>query len=84
MIDESRCLFIAIKFLADRVVGAHFIFLSSLQFLSVLCAFQISRNLPAIMQKYNLDELISLQELRSRVANEFRRHSRVDNEKVSL
>ncbi|CAI7930697.1 unnamed protein product [Closterium sp. NIES-54] len=40
------------------------------------------RALPSIMFRYNLDEVITRQELRSRIANEFRRHKDVENPKV--
>eukprot|EP00244_Chara_vulgaris_P012822 TRINITY_DN6945_c0_g1_i8.p1 TRINITY_DN6945_c0_g1~~TRINITY_DN6945_c0_g1_i8.p1 ORF type:complete len:139 (-),score=24.92 TRINITY_DN6945_c0_g1_i8:51-467(-) len=42
----------------------------------------VSRELPEIMNRYNLHEVVTLGELRSRVAAEFRKHPRVINPKV--
>eukprot|EP00244_Chara_vulgaris_P012818 TRINITY_DN6945_c0_g1_i4.p1 TRINITY_DN6945_c0_g1~~TRINITY_DN6945_c0_g1_i4.p1 ORF type:complete len:137 (-),score=29.13 TRINITY_DN6945_c0_g1_i4:921-1331(-) len=43
---------------------------------------EVCRQLPAVMNRYNLHEVVTLGELRSKVAAEFRKHSRVTNPKV--
>jgi len=43
---------------------------------------EVCRTLPLIIERYNLSEIITAEELRSRVADEFRKHKGASNPKV--